>query len=123
MSSGSRPAGPALGHDSVRGGGRRPGRAVRNGALGHPAVIWAGDTVAANNATIMTSYLAGEPRQVQLIGHRDGLRRVNHLLDCKLRCVGCTRVGVSGPGGAAFAVRGLGVCSARDGRSRLQPGS
>jgi len=25
----------------------------------------------------MTSYVAGEPRQVQLIGHRDGLRRAN----------------------------------------------
>jgi len=67
----------------------------------------------------MTSYVAGEPRQVQLIGHRDGLRRTNHLLDRKLRCVRRTRVGVSGPGGAAFAVRGLGVCSACDGRSRL----
>ena len=43
----------------------------------------------------MTSYVAGEPRQVQLIGHRDGLRRANQLLDCKLRCVGRTRVGVS----------------------------
>ena len=75
------------------------------------------------STSITTSYVAGEPRQVQLIGHRDGLRRANHLLDCKLRCVGRTRVGVSGPGGAAFAVRGLGVCSARDGRSRLQPRS
>jgi hypothetical protein len=45
MSSGSGPAGPALGHDSVRGGRGVQVRAVRNGALGHPAVIWAGDTV------------------------------------------------------------------------------
>jgi hypothetical protein len=29
---------------------------------------------------MMTSDVAGEPRQVQLIGHRDGLRRANHCL-------------------------------------------
>ena len=53
----------------------------------------------------MIGYSAGEPRQVQLIGNRDHLRRANHLLECKLRCVGPSRVGVSGPGGAAHVNR------------------
>src|SRR6476659_7104500 len=78
MSSGSRPAGPALGHDWVRGGGGVQVRAVRNGALGHPAVIWAGDTVAANNAPIMTTYVSFDDPIAT--GCRTSRRRVHQPL-------------------------------------------
>ena len=104
MSSGSRPAGPALGHDSVRGGGGVQVRAVRNGALGHPAVIWAGDTVAANNAPIMTNYVR-IPRQ-QPSPRRAAARRssVQRPGDAGFSLAGSSNVGAGCARGRGFDV-------------------